>query len=212
MTISLIRPVVAKGALVTMRPNSPEIPPQVIFFQYNPASMTRSLTALEAGTKLRAQHPDAPPDETISLDVQLAADELTDAIETGIRPPGLHADLAALELLLYPSTQTVLKLYAQGKAPVMAPRETLTLLIWGPRRVIPVRVTSVAITEQEFDHLLNPVVAEVKLGLKVVSYRDLNMANPADALSFGRHFTMEQWARFANRTGPVAAAGLIPKI
>ena len=42
------------------------------------------------------------------------------------------------------------------------------LFIWGLTRVLPVTIESMSITEQKYDALLNPVQAEVSIGLAVV--------------------------------------------
>jgi len=42
------------------------------------------------------------------------------------------------------------------------------LFVWGPGRVLPVRLTGLAVREQEFDILLNPIRAEVDLSLEVL--------------------------------------------
>jgi hypothetical protein len=49
------------------------------------------------------------------------------------------------------------------------PRERLprVLFIWGLTRILPVRITSMTLTEQQFDFLLNPVQAQVQIGLAV---------------------------------------------
>jgi hypothetical protein len=49
------------------------------------------------------------------------------------------------------------------------PRESVPriLFIWGLTRVLPVKITSLSITEQKFDFLLNPVQAEVQIGLAI---------------------------------------------
>jgi hypothetical protein len=51
------------------------------------------------------------------------------------------------------------------------PRETFprTLFIWGLTRVLPVRIHSMRITEQQFDFLLNPVRADVDLSMTVMA-------------------------------------------
>jgi hypothetical protein len=43
------------------------------------------------------------------------------------------------------------------------------LFIWGPSRVLPVRIQTLSIAEKQYDALLNPVVAQVSLGLAVAS-------------------------------------------
>jgi hypothetical protein len=42
-----------------------------------------------------------------------------------------------------------------------------------------VRVQSLSITEQAFDTRLNPINAKADLGLKVLTYRDLQLTDPA---------------------------------
>ena len=41
----------------------------------------------------------------------------------------------------------------------------VTLFIWGPGRIVPVRVTDLTITEQLYDASLNPIHAEAQLSL-----------------------------------------------
>jgi len=43
------------------------------------------------------------------------------------------------------------------------------LFIWGLTRVLPVVIDSMSVTEQHFDPLLNPIQAEVALGLSVMT-------------------------------------------
>ncbi|MGH7647032.1 MAG: hypothetical protein ACREND_02865, partial [Gemmatimonadaceae bacterium] len=42
------------------------------------------------------------------------------------------------------------------------------LFVWGVARVLPVLIESMTITEQQYDALLNPVEAEVSIGLAVI--------------------------------------------
>jgi hypothetical protein len=60
-----------------------------------------------------------------------------------------------------------------GDAPSRAvPREPLPriLFIWGPARVLPVEIRSMSITEMQYDALLNPTRAEVRIGMAVVNF------------------------------------------
>ena len=41
------------------------------------------------------------------------------------------------------------------------------LFIWGPARILPVRISSMTLTEEQFDFVLNPVQAQVEIGLEV---------------------------------------------
>ena len=57
-----------------------------------------------------------------------------------------------------------------GDATQPIPREAYPRLIfiWGLTRVLPVMVTAMSITETHFDFLLNPIEAEVQIGLTVI--------------------------------------------
>ncbi len=70
-------PKILKGALVAYQ--LPDLVPTVIVFQYNPEQLTRSLTPRTAsgGGRGDAHRTDGPPEETISLAVEIdAADQL----------------------------------------------------------------------------------------------------------------------------------------
>jgi hypothetical protein len=43
------------------------------------------------------------------------------------------------------------------------------LFIWGPQRIVPVRVTALTITERLYDSLLNPSHAEAQITLRVLT-------------------------------------------
>ena len=48
------------------------------------------------------------------------------------------------------------------------------LFVWGPGRIVPVRVTTLTITEKLYDGtLLNPIHAEAQIGLKVLTPEEL---------------------------------------
>jgi len=174
-------PQILKGALVAYQ--VPELLPTIIVFQYNPESLTRSLQARTAtgGGRGDAQRTDGPPEETISLKVEIdAADQLEsrDGITTRV---GLHPALAALEGLMYPSFPVVVTnqiLAAFGSSVIFSEPAPLALFIWGLARILPVRVESVSISEKAFDTRLNPILAEADLSLKVLTYRELEMTNP----------------------------------
>ncbi|PVM82180.1 hypothetical protein [Caulobacter endophyticus] len=175
-------PRVLKGALVSIDPMSPI--PNVIVFQYNPDTLTRTLKPRVAsgdGARAEAQRLTGPPEETIKVDVEIdAADQLeaSDPITTAL---GIHPQLAALEMINYPKSNVVIAntaLLASGVIEVIPPDAPLTLFIWGAQRILPVRVTDCSITEEAYDPLLNPIRAKVGLGLKVLSYNDFSITNP----------------------------------
>src|SRR5204863_5433738 len=92
---------------------------------------------------------------------------------------------AALEMLFYPKSSMVianLALATAGSLEIIPVEAPLTLFVWGPQRVLPVRITSFSITEEAFDTQLNPTRAKIDLTLQVLSYYDLKVANPGFSL------------------------------
>jgi len=52
------------------------------------------------------------------------------------------------------------------------------LFVWGPGRIVPVRVTSLTFTEKLYDAiLLNPIHVEAQLGLRVLTQDELAKVN-----------------------------------
>jgi len=47
------------------------------------------------------------------------------------------------------------------------------LFVWGPGRILPVRVTGLSITEKLYDELLNPTHADAQLDLTVLTPEEL---------------------------------------
>ena len=174
-------PKLLKGALVAYQ--LPELLPTIVVFQYNPSEVTRSVQARTAsgGGRGDAQQTDGPPSESISLTVEIdAADQLETDNSIAVAV-GLHPALAALESLMYPAFPTVVAnqtLATIGSAAILSEPVPLSLLIWGATRILPVRVGSLSITEQEFDPQLNPIRASAQINLTVLTYRDLQLTNP----------------------------------
>ncbi len=198
-------PKLLKGALVVFETKLP-VPTNLIVFQYNPDTMTRrvepvSLPQGRGGGTADTQHVQIPPLQTFQLSIELDA---TDGLEEGnalASAVGVHPALAALELLLYPpSTALILnKVLSLAGSSMISPAATpLVLFVWGPARVVPVRVTSVSIVEQAFDQLLNPIRAKVDLGLRGLTIKELQEAGtPFDALALVGHVSKEVLARMA---------------
>jgi hypothetical protein len=192
-------PRLLKGAIVGLDRANPVA--SVIVFQYNPDTMTRRLEARssggEGGDRSEALRLTSAPKETITISLEVdAADQLETAnplaVETGINPT-----LAALEMLFYPKSSVVTQNLERARAgmleiiPVEAP---LTLFVWGPQRVLPVRITSFSITEEAFDTQLNPTRAKVDLTLQVLSYYDLKIENPGFSLFMAYQIAREAMA------------------
>jgi hypothetical protein len=210
-------PRLLKGALVVFETFIP-VPTNLIAFQYNPDQVTRQFK--QGGSRGGTAAPDPcrnagdtrrvmPPTESLKMSVELdATDQLEDVNPIAVTT-GLHPTLAALELLLYPpSTQVILgKILAKvGSARVTPAKSPLVLLVWGPLRVIPVQVESVAVTEQAFDTLLNPIRAKVDLGLRTLAEQDLRTAGvPFSTLALVNQIAKEVLAR----TAPITSVSQI---
>jgi len=178
-------PKLLKGALVVFETKLP-IPTNLIVFQYNPDTMTRGFEQVSGSPDPRQSSGDTqnvviPPIESFQVEVELdAADQLesSNALATTV---GLHPTLAALELLISPpSTNLILnKALALLGSSIISPASTpLVLFVWGPVRVVPVRVITVGVTEEAFDQLLNPIRARVTLGMRALSLIELKQAGP----------------------------------
>ena len=133
------------------------------------------------------------PQETFSLALELdAADALE---EPGSHPIAVLAGVAdrisAMELLCYPPGPGALGgllnvsvnvsigaggiSASAGAAADVVPRKDvpIVLFFWGPGRIVPVRITSFSVDEQQYSPLLYPLRAKVTIGLKVLDENHL---------------------------------------
>jgi hypothetical protein len=205
-------PKLLKGALIEFSERFIGPIPNVIVFQYNPESMTRSLevwsqdsgsgsTSASNDTSHTAQPFDPPETFTLSLELDAA-----DALEKPESHPvafisGVADRIAAMEMLLYPQGDSLLggllgsitgslSVGASvgggggiggsigsalgGGAAQPVPRGTVpvVLFVWGPGRIVPVRLTSFSVEEQAYSPLLYPIRAKVSIGLKILTPKD----------------------------------------
>lgn len=207
-------PRLTKGAIVSFDIFSIGALPQVIQFQYNPDSLTRTLQAQSTGGEgnpLESFRLTGPPIESISLDIELDA---TDQLEhpdqnKDATSYGIHPQLAALEMILYPKSSVVIAntiLAALGTIELFAPEGPFTLFIWGVKRVLPVRLTEFRITEEAYDTNLNPIRAKVSLGLRVLSYMDFKLTHPGYYL-FLAHQVVKEYMGFIGSVNSIDAIG-----
>jgi len=191
-------PRLIKGALIGVDLFNPLA--SVVVFQYNPDTMTRRLEPRIAGgdaDRSEAFRLAGAPKETITLSVEIDA---TDQLEQGnplALTTGISPTLSALEMMLYPKSALVIAnsiLSAVGTVEVLPAQGPMILFIWGPTRVLPVRIGSLTITEEAYDTLLNPIRAKAELSLNVMSYNDLATTSPANALFLAYQITKEVMA------------------
>lgn len=182
MTGLTISPQVQKGALVGLDLFNPLS--SVAIFQYNPEQITRSIApnySQAGGGRAEPLRLAGPPTETISANLKM---DLIDQMEEGENGPlggGISGYLAAIEMMVYPKTIAVAinqALMLAGTMEVVPPAAPLTLFIYGWKRVVPVKIESISITETAHDPALNPIRADVAVSMKVLTYNDLSMTNP----------------------------------
>lgn len=191
-----------KGALVELIPTALVPIPNVIVFQFNPETMTHTWTQPEpspAGPNASVTDPYAvthEPGESFSFVLALDA---ADSIATGsVSAPlaeasGVYSRLAALEMLLYPASSTANPLNPGGgggllgtvtaaigsalhvSAKQAVPENVLNtvLFVWGPGRIVPIRITGLTVTERLYDPALNPTLAEVQITMRVPTDEEL---------------------------------------
>ncbi|HUI06061.1 MAG TPA: hypothetical protein VL486_03545 [Verrucomicrobiae bacterium] len=212
-------PRLLKGALVGLDPANPLA--SVIVFQYNPETVTRRLTpqTTAAGSESGQSAPGealrltGPPQEEINLEVVIDATDQLEQAQPLATQIGIYPQLSALEMLLYPKSALVIAneaLLQAGIIEVVPPEAPLTVLVWGVKRVVPVRLTSFSIAEEMFDPNLNPIHAKVSLGLRVLNYRDLGLLTPGGALFMTHQLAKEVMATLntvANAPAILSAIG-----
>jgi hypothetical protein len=171
--------------------------PNVIVFQFNPETMTHTWSQAEsAGNTGNPLAVKGAPGEQFSF--TLAVDAL-DAVADGGASGGLAeisgvaSRLAAMEMLLFPSGSTkggligtvtaaiggLLGGGGSGEPPRDVPASVIptVLFVWGPGRIVPVRLTTLTVTEKLYDTLLIPTHAEAQIGLRVLTTEDLKADN-----------------------------------
>jgi hypothetical protein len=206
-------PRLLKGAIVGIDPFNPL--PSVILFQYNPDTLTRTLQAQTVGEggadRSEAMRLKGAPTETIKLDVEIdATDQLETAAVTAVGL-GIYPQLSALEVLIYPESGLVITnalLMSLGTIEVIPPLAPFTLFIWGPQRVLPVRLTDFSITEEAHDVNLNPIRAKVSLGLRVLTYNDLPLTHEGYGIFLAHQVIKETMAQVGSVGSLSAAAGI----
>jgi hypothetical protein len=185
--MSNVSPLLRKGAILSLDPTL-GVPLGSIMLQYNPDSITRSLKPQSVGDEpdrteiLRLK---GPPIETIKCEIEIdATDQLASSDPTTLSL-GIQPQLSALELLVYPSSTTLITnevLSLIGTIEILPMESALTVFVWSNQRITPVRITDMEITEEAFDPQLNPIRAKVSLGLRVLSVNDVGFLTPAGAL------------------------------
>jgi hypothetical protein len=165
--------------------------PNVVIFQFNPESLSRTLQIPQRPTGATQRETTQAGEKTfekISFKAHFSAANMLADDKVLARMFGIGPQLSALEKMVQPSAKLAgligAALDAIGDAVGLGggddppaqpiPREKFprTLFIWGITRVLPVTIDSMTISELEYDALLNPLRAEVDLTLTVIAVDD----------------------------------------
>jgi hypothetical protein len=206
-------PRLLKGGVALLDPDNGTVQ-QILPLQYNPDTLTRSLkikgVGAESGDHIEALRLTGPPAETIKVEAEIDATDQLEVADAQATQTGLHATLAALEMMVYPSSAHLIANNgkASGGTLEIVPAETsLTVFIFGPRRIVPVRITEFSITEEAFDPNLNPIRAKVSLGMTVLTVDDLGFDQKGGGLFLAYLQAKEQFAA-QNKAGTLGTLGI----
>jgi hypothetical protein len=168
-----------KGAFINLGGGLLGALPNIVVFQFNPDRVTRTPSLVQSpprddgsGRHNSGQQP-GQPSESYSFTLRLDATDQLASSNPIAAANGILPALSALELLMIPNSSLSIDLLnlGGGKKPHLHPPDQLptVLFFWGPFRIWPVNITSLGITETEYDPLLNPVRAEVSVNLQVLT-------------------------------------------
>jgi hypothetical protein len=204
-------PPTLRGAIFAVDPRSPLS--RIVIFQYNPDEVTRSLRPRGAPSEetgsADANRIWGAPIEQIRMTVEIDATDQLETQDPVAAVSGIAPQLSAMEMLLYPSSVTVIAnaaLLLAGTIEILPPEGPMTVLVWGPGRAVPVRLESLEITEQAFaPATLFPIRASVALSAQVLTYDDLAVTDAGYALFLVHQVLKETMATVAGVTGAISA-------
>jgi hypothetical protein len=161
--------------------------PNVVIFQFNPESLSRTLQIPQRPTGATQRETTQAGEKTfekISFKAHFSAADMLNDDKVLARMFGIGPQLCALEKMVLPSSKIAgligAAIDAIGDAlggggdeppaqPIPREKFPRTLFIWGLTRILPVTIDSMTISELEYDALLNPLRAEVDLQLTVIA-------------------------------------------
>ncbi len=206
-------PKLLKGGIVLIDPVTSAVK-RIIALQYNPDTISRTLqvqgVGTEGGDRSEALRLKGPPVETFKVEAEIDATdqlELSDGTATEI---GLHAQLAALEIIVYPTSAQLQNAHSMAQSGILeiAPMESLlTVFVWSKQRIVPVRFTEFSITEEAFDATLNPIRAKISLGMRVLSVNDVGFDHKGGSLFMSYLQNKEQLA-LKSKAGAFSSLGI----
>jgi hypothetical protein len=190
------KPKILKGAFVEF---GLSIPPLIVPFQFNPETIARdryNYFSVPSGDqtlrqfyqqennadliRLRDTQSVSIDLETISFELRLDATDKLDEGDPITEQFGIEPQLSTLELMVHSKGESLLGealgsllgssggfSFTRGSNPPMI------LFIWGRKRVLPVNINSMSISETEFNTDLNPIRATVSVNLTVIEGKNM---------------------------------------
>lgn len=218
-------PRILKGALIELTEPFLGPVPNIIPFQYNPNQLVRKFTpwALpeDDDTESEADPFSQPfdPQEKITMTLELDATDALDQPDTNpiATAVGVADRIAAIEKLIYPSSTTgglgglADAVGSLIGADIVTRRQVpVVLLVWGPGRIVPVRITRFEITEEAFSPTLYPVMAKVVTDLRVLTPADFE--RPGHRLSLAEEIAVTSYKYTHAQKELLARAGLLSNL
>jgi len=194
------KPKILRGAFVEY---GLSIPPLFVVFQFNPVQLTRNRSLSYAAknsaqtgaktdslrdfhkkyddlTKLRDDQVVTVQEEVIGFEIRLDASDKLDEGDTITEQFGIAPQLSTLELMVHPKEESLLGQAlgsllgsSGGFSFTRKPNPPLILFIWGRKRVLPVNISSLNITEILYSTDLNPIRATATVNLTVIEGKSL---------------------------------------
>jgi hypothetical protein len=185
------KPKILRGAFVEF---GLSLPPLIVVFQFNPLQLTRNraLTFAANGTStggsirdfhgkykdlldLRSEQVVTVQEQTLGFELRLDATDKLDSSDVITEEFGVAPQISTLELMVSPKEEGILNGLVSdllGSPPGFSfqntPKPPLILFVFGRKRVLPVNINSLNITETEFSADLNPIRATVAVSLTVI--------------------------------------------
>ena len=189
------KPKILRGAFVEY---GLSLPPLLVVFQFNPVQLTRNRSLTYAASssaqtggqqgslrdfhrqyddlaKLRDEQVVTVQEETIGFQLRLDASDQLNEGDTITEQFGIEPQLSTLELMVHPKEESLigqalgslLGSYG-GFSFTRKPNPPLVLFIWGRKRVLPVNINSLNITEILYSTDLNPLRVTADVSLTVI--------------------------------------------
>lgn len=179
------------GAFAAYEPEDPAKLTRFIPFRFNPEALSRQLS-VERGQGGGGASGAAPKQGSGSGNSDQSADadagqlkeafsvlvrlDLADRLEAGQgNLPvefGVMPEISALEDLMYPA-ESPSQQSSDGSEPVQArAKRPIVLFVWGEKRVVPIKITSMTINETLYNSRLYPIRAEIEVSLEVLAEQD----------------------------------------